>query len=292
MQRTTLLLTLLAMMLASGLASSADPPKDFTNSIGMKFNFIPAGEFVMGNAQSSERCPQHKVQITRPFYLGVTEVTQKQYENVMGTNPSSFAKTGDKADRVKGLDTTNFPVERVSWLDAVEFCRKLSVREGHTYRLPTDAETEYACRAGSTTRYCFGDDESQLGEYAWFVDNSGIELIHVRNLSDHLAAKGCRPHPVRGKKPNAWGLCDMHGNVWEWCGDWYGEDYYAESPADDPTGPTTGSRRVFRGGSWNDSAEFCQSALPGSLPPGDRYNFLGFRVARDINKLTDRAPRN
>ena len=210
----------------------------------------------------------------------------------MGTNPSGFAKKGDNADKVKGLDTTSFPVEMVSWLEAMEFCRRLSTRDGQTYRLPTDAEMEYACRAGSTTRYCFGDDESQLVEYAWFVNNSGVDLIHVRNLSDHLAAKGCRPHPVRGKKPNAWGLYDMHGNVWEWCGDLYDKDYYAKSPTDYPTGPATGSRRVFRGGSWNDSAEFCQSALPGSLPPGDRYNFLGFRVARDMNKPTDQSPRN
>ena len=159
-----------------------------TNSIGMKFKLIPAGEFMMGSSESPEELakafpgtkpewfederPQHKVRITKPFYLGVTEVTQEQYEKVMGKNPSCFSKTGRECGRVKGTDTSNFPVEKVSWDDAVEFCKKLSAKEGETYRLPTEAEWEYACRAGSTTRYCFGDDESQLGEYAWFGENS------------------------------------------------------------------------------------------------------------------------
>jgi formylglycine-generating enzyme required for sulfatase activity len=207
--------------------------------------------------------PQHKVRITKPFYLGVTEVTQQQYAKVMGNNPSCYSNSRPGADIGKGLDTSNFPVEMVSWDDAVEFCKKLSEMEGCTYRLPTEAEWEYACRAGSTSRYCFGDDESQLVEYAWYSLNSG-------NTS----------HPVAQKKANAWGLHDMHGNVWEWCSDWYGKDYYTKSPKDDPTGPATGSSRVIRGGSWCFSAKNCQSAIRFRFLPSLRPDFLGFRVAR------------
>jgi formylglycine-generating enzyme required for sulfatase activity len=214
----------------------------------MKFVLIPAGEFMMGTGPRT-----HNVRITKPFYLGVTEVTQGQYKKVMGDNPRSFSRTGD------------FPVERVSWEDAVEFCKKLSAKEGETYRLPTEAEWEYACRAGSTTRYCFGDDESQLGEYAWFNENSNR-----------------RTHPVGTKKPNAWGLYDMHGNVWERCQDWLG--YYAESPTEDPLGPATGSYRVYRGGSCYSNARNCQSSNRSGSPPTARDHNQGFRVARDSKR--------
>ena len=157
------------------------------------------------------------------------EVTQEQYERVMGKNPSRF----------KG---PQLPVERVSWKAAVSFCTKLSAfpeeqAAGRTYRLPTEAEWEYACRAGSTTDFCFGDAEWGLDDYAWYEDNS-----------DH------RTHPVGQKRPNAWGLYDMHGNVWEWCADWHDEAYYEASPVDDPQGPATGVDRVGRGGSWSESA--------------------------------------
>lgn len=260
-------------------ASSAEPPKEFTNSIGMPFKLIPAGEFLMGSSKSPEELaktipgatsewfedehPQHKVRITKPFYMGVTEVTQGQYEKVMGKNPSGFSRTGIGADQVKGMDTSTFPVEYVSWDDAVEFCKKLSAMEGQTYRLPTEAEWEYCCRAGGTTRYCFGDDDSQLDECAWFHNNFGNTT-----------------HPVGQKKPNAWGLYDMHGNAFEWTSNWYGNDYDAKSTEDDPTGPSTGSVRVYRGGCWYFNAWFCRSSYRGGYPPSPRIRYLGFRVAR------------
>ena len=226
------------------------------NSIGMQFELIPAGKFKMdfGNLWGTKA---HQVTLTKPFYLGVYEVTQEQYERVMGTNPSDF--NGAKN-----------PVEQVSWEDAVEFCRKLSAlpeekAAGHVYRLPTDAEWEYACRAGTTTEYCFGDDENQLGDYAWYDENSGD-----------------RTHPVGQKKPNAWGLYDMHGNVWEWCQDWYGD--LPAGAVTDPTGPSTGSNRVSRGGSWSLLSGFCRSASRDGDTPDLRSYDLGFRVLRSSVK--------
>jgi formylglycine-generating enzyme required for sulfatase activity len=230
-------------------------PVEITNSIGMKLKLIPAGKFMMGSPESddtafADREPQHRVRITKPFYLGVYEVTQEQYEKKMGKNPSrSFKGASD-------------PVEMVSWDDAVEFCTKLSAKEGKTYRLPTEAEWEYACRAGTTTVYSFGDDESQLGEYAWYGANSRQET-----------------HPVGEKKPNAWGLNDMHGNVSEWCADWYDGDYYKDASTDDPSGPVTGSYRVFRGGDWWFGAGRCRAAGRGAYEPAYRCTGLGFRVA-------------
>ena len=221
-----------------------------TNSIGMKLVLIPAGEFMMGSSDGNgHEMPPHRVRITKPFYLGLTQVTQGQYERVIGENPSCF-------------DGNPRPVEQVSWNDAVEFCGQLSDKEGKTYRLPTEAEWEYACRAGSTGRYCFGDSESQLDLYAWYDDNSGRET-----------------HAVAQKKANAWGLCDMHGNVWEWCSDWYDSDYYGRSPTSDPRGPSSGSYRVFRGGSWFSLARYCRCAFRNCNSPGDEDFSLGFRVS-------------
>ena len=222
---------------------------------------VLGGEFTMGSpGTESDRIDnetQHGVSITKPFYLGVTEVTQEQYQKVMGTNPSQF----------KGPQN---PVEKVSWADAVEFCGKLSAMpaektSGHVYRLPTEAEWEYACRSGTTTAYGFGDDASRLGDYGWFDGNSDSKT-----------------HPVGEKKPNAWGLYDMHGNVWEWCQDWYGD--YPSGSATDPTGATSGSFRVGRGGSWNNFARSCRSAYRNRSAPGDRYDGLGFRVLRSSIK--------
>ncbi len=235
--------------------------KGITNSIGMKLTLIPAGEFMMGSPDSaldaSSAKPQHRVRITKPFYLGATEVTQGQYEKVMGSNPSRFKESGPDA-----------PVEQVSLEDAQEFCRKLSElaeekKAGRRYRLPTEAQWEYACRAGNAEKYCYGDDESRLGDYAWYSKNSDGKT-----------------HQVGQKKANAWGLYDMHGNVWEWCEDWYDGMYYADFPTDDPTGPPGGSYRVHRGGGWNYFAWVCRSAARSNYgSPGYRDPDLGFRVA-------------
>ena len=235
------------MPAASGL------PEEITNDIGMKFRLIPAGEFMMGSLdddpdRQDDETPQHHVQITTPFYLGIHEVTQEQYEKVMGTNPSSF----------KGL---THPVEQVFWEGANDFCEKLSQMDGdYDYRLPTEAEWEYACRAGTSTRYSCGD-ELDLA-CAWFRNNSNNET-----------------HPVGEKRASALGLYGMHGNVWEWCSDWYDSGYYGSSPSADPTGPSTGSFRVHRGGSWYGTARNCRSADRDRSSPGRQLYNLGFRVA-------------
>ncbi len=256
---------LLLLAIASGLfllphssLSGADPKRSMdklvTNSIGMKLVLIPAGESLMGSPNSDrdaddDEHPQHRVKIAKPFYLGATEVTQEQYQRVMGENPSYF-----KSDSQR-------PVEEVSWKDAVEFCRRLSEKEGKTYRLPMEAEWEYACRAGSMTKWCFGDSESQLRDFAWYYNNSERTT-----------------QPVGQKQPNAWGLYDMHGNVWEWCLDRYDDDYYGQSASTDPTGPSSGSLRVLRGGSWLDFARHCRSAFRYFSSPGNGFDYLGFRV--------------
>jgi len=224
------------------------------NSIGMHFVPIPTGTFMMGEGKTA-----HQVTLTQSFHLGQYEVTQEHYEKVMGKNPSKF----------KGKQKN--PVEQVSWTDAVEFCRKLSdlpaeKSAGHVYRLPTEAEWECACRAGTKTKYSFGDSEAELGEFGWYGKNSSGATV------------------VGGKKPNSWGLYDMHGNVNEWCQDWYGS--YPSGAVTDPTGPSSGSRRVTRGGSWLDSADSCRSARSGfdAASPDDQYINLGFRVVRSSIK--------
>ncbi len=224
-----------------------EPGDLMTNRIGMKLVWIGPGEFMMGSHNGKGNVkPVHQVKITKGFWLGQYEVTQAQYEKVMGTNPSSF-----KGD--------NNPVESVSWEDAMAFCKKLGELEGKTYTLPTEAQWEYACRAGTKTDYSFGDSVSQLGNYAWYDDNSGGKT-----------------HPVGQKQSNGWGLYDMHGNVWEWCLDWYDENYYSKSPASDPIGPTSGARRVLRGGSWNNGEISCRTANRYWIIPVCRD--LGFRV--------------
>ncbi|MHB8971759.1 MAG: formylglycine-generating enzyme family protein [Pirellulaceae bacterium] len=226
------------------------------NSIGMTLVLIPSGEFQMGSPGTEvgrdDDEQAHRVRITKSFHLAVHEVTQSQYESVMAVNPSHF----------KG---PQHPVATVSWDNAVEFCDKLSAlpeekAAGRSYCLPTEAEWEYACRAGSTTQFSFGDDAAELGNHAWFKDNSAATT-----------------HPVGEKRPNAWGLYDMHGNVLEWCADWFGE--YSASPADDPTGPSTGTDRVTRGGSWDYAASLCRAADRDKRLPGVRNLGLGFRVA-------------
>ncbi|HUS48516.1 MAG TPA: formylglycine-generating enzyme family protein [Phycisphaerae bacterium] len=228
---------------------------DLGGGVSVKLVLIPAGKFMMGSPVSEkgrqrDEGPQREVTISRPFYMGVYEVTQEQYQAVMGKNPSAF----------KGAKN---PVELVSWNDATEFCKKLSTRTGRTVGLPTEAQWEYACRAESKTQYHFGEKDEDLGDYAWYLKNSNGET-----------------HSVGGKKPNAFGLYDMHGNVWEWCSDWHAA--YANAKKVDPSGPASGEERVLRGGSWNLNPQICRSASRLRSTPGNRDGTFGFRVAVDL----------
>jgi formylglycine-generating enzyme required for sulfatase activity len=226
--------------------------------IALKLNLIPAGKFVMGAAltetsvQRTNESPQHEVTITRPFYIGIYKVTQEQFEQIMGTNPGKFA----------GKDN---PVDAVSWEDADLFCRKASAKVKRIVRLPTEAQWEYAARAGTATPYYYGADESQVGEYAWYREN----------------AKG-RTHPVGQKPPNPWGLYDVHGLLWEYCSDFYA-DSYAGSKTNDPDGPPSGTVHSARGGTWGSRPPFLRSAIRISGPVGsavtkDIMSRFGFRV--------------
>jgi formylglycine-generating enzyme required for sulfatase activity len=241
--------------------NTAAAPKELTVDLGggvkLEMVLIPAGEFLMGSPDSDEDAgraekPQHRVRITKPFYLGKYLVTQKQWKAVMGRNPSHISHPKN-------------PVGMVSWEDCQQFLAKLNSESAAgrgKFQLPSEAQWEYACRAGSTTRFCFGDKDSGLGKYAWYLTNSDGKT-----------------HPVGEKKPNGWGLYDMHGNVWEWCADWSDFGYYEKSPEDDPTGAATGSYRVTRGGSWIDPASRCRSAYRGNGDPGKRDDNLGLRVS-------------
>jgi formylglycine-generating enzyme required for sulfatase activity len=234
---------------------------DLATDPGIKLVRIPAGTFLMGSpvdetGRSNNEGPQTQVTLTRDFFLGATDVTQGQYEAVMGTNPSFFKTAGKDA-----------PVESVTWYDAMAFCQKLTEREraaghlpdGYALTLPTEAQWEYACRAGTTGPYA-GD----LDAMAWYARNSGRTT-----------------HPVGSKQPNAWGLYDLHGNVWEWVLDWYGP--YPGGAVTDPAGPATGTYRVHRGGSWSNVATDCRSAdRHGDLASGRSSHSLGFRIALSV----------
>jgi formylglycine-generating enzyme required for sulfatase activity len=224
---------------------------DLGNGVKMDFVLIHPGKFRMGfdNGDAGER-PVHKVTITKPFYMGIYEVTQAQWKAIMGENPATF----------KGDD---LPVENVSWEHCQKFVARLKEKagQGMTCRLPTEAEWEYACRAGSRATYCFGDDDLGLGEYAWYTRNSEKKT-----------------HPVGQKKPNAWGLYDMHGNVWEWCADWYDARYYGKSPGKDPQGPASGDYRVLRGASWYDSPDIVRSAFRYWDYPSYASKYAGCRL--------------
>ena len=272
------LLTGAALLLIAGIALwlSSQPngkvvlEKVYTNDFGMKFVLIPAGSFTMGSKISpveikdkyggkakfyEDERPPHSVEITRSFYLQSTEVTQGQWIRVMGSNPSAHENCGD------------CPVDSVSWYDAQKFIDKLNeTASGGRYRLPTEAEWEYACRAGSNTEFSFGDETTELGEYAWYANNS----------------EG-RTHPVGQKRPNAWDLYDMHGNAKEWCQDWWAE--YNPGQQADPKGPDEGFphfQRVLRGGSWKDNPRLIRSAHRRHGAPENKYNFVGFRIALDL----------
>ena len=216
------------------------------------------GEFMMGSnseqADDDEQ-PVHRVELTEGFWMGRTEVTQGQYERIMGEEPWSgkdYAREGDE-----------YPASYVSWHDAREFCETLTERAEGTYRLPTEAQWEYACRAGKQTAYSYGDDPDRLGEYAWYSAN-------VHEAGEEYA------HRVGQKKPNPWGLYDMHGNMYEWCRDWYGA--YPEGRVTDPTGPSSGDERVLRGGAWRSPAWACRSVCRINLTPDSPWSSNGFRV--------------
>jgi formylglycine-generating enzyme required for sulfatase activity len=252
-------------------------PTEGVNTLGMAFVYVPAGSFPMGCGESDDSCmyeekPRHLVTINQHFYLGKYEVTQAQWAAVMGTQPNMF-----KGD--------NLPMENISWNEAQEFIRRLNAMEStNKYRLPTEAEWEYAARAGTMTKFSF--DASNAGQYAWFGDNS-----------DNTT------HPVGVKLPNPLGLHDMHGNVWEWVQDWYGDDWYARllaaSPLNplrgtksslrgekghtvDPSGPPEGTFRVLRGGGWSNDLRYLRSAHRHGFPPDTRRGNVGFRVFMSV----------
>lgn len=249
------------------------------NSIGMKLAYIPAGEFWMGSpdeeAERSSSELRHRVQITKGFYLGQYEVTQGEYREVMRYDPSWFSPDGGGKAVVQGQDASRFPAENVSWENAVEFCRRLSARPeeralGLRYRLPTEAEWEYACRAGTSTPFHFGgvlngDRANCDGNFPYGTNKTGVYLVRTARVGSY--------------DPNAWGLYDMHGNVYEWCADWYDSDYYKTSPVADPRGPSEGSSRVLRGGNWGYTAGYCRSANRDWYVDSVRRYYLGFRVA-------------
>jgi formylglycine-generating enzyme required for sulfatase activity len=236
---------------------------------------IPKGTFMMGSPNSEAMRGddelQHEVTISKDYYLGVHEVTQEQYQRVMRSNPSVFQKP-----RIR-WDTSGRPVENVTWEDAEEFCKRLSEipdekKAGRVYRLPTEAEWEYACRAGTNTTFSFAEKGDLLPEYAWSHRHGWFEL----NSSGQT-------HAVGLKEPNAWGLYDMHGNVWEWCSDRYGE--YPEEPVVDPQGPDRGSKRVMRGGSYLLGFEdLCRSASRFGSVATYRLADIGFRISMDFDK--------
>ena len=275
--KTKLGLLLLMLLITVGCDDSSESEQSLesiTNTIGMKLNLIPAGTFMMGSPDTEEHREddefQHKVTISKAFYMQTTEVTQGKWTAVMGTGPWR----GKQFTKNKG--TANNAATYISWDDAVAYCKKLSEKEGKTYRLPTEAEWEYACRAGTQTSWSFGNKEKELGDYAWYRENS-------YDIGETYA------HQVGLKKPNAFGLFDMHGNVSEWCSDYYEPDYYKQSPEKDPTGHESGlpltAPRVLRGGSFYDSTSFTRSAsrAGGLTVDGARSWQFGFRVVRELD---------
>jgi len=294
-------------------------PVEITNSIGMKLVLIPAGEFSMGTSKveidrlmqlyPDERrewfeseYPPHRVRISKPFCLGVYEVTVGQFRRFV---EATDYKTEPEKDGMGGIgwnkstgefegpdpkhtwrDTgfkqnDDHPVVNVTWNDAKAFCEWLSKTEDGTYRLPTEGEWEYACRAGTTTQYYCGDDPERLSQVGNVADATAKEELTNYPDFEYISSRDGHVFtaPAGRFQPNPFGLYDMHGNVWEWCQDWCSDRYYANSPPTDPQGPSQASNRVFRGGGWWDAAGFCRAALRGRVVPEFRYYDLGFRVA-------------
>lgn len=272
-----------------------------TNSIGMKLKLIPAGEFLMGSpadeTDGSDNEAQHRVKLTKPFYLGIHEVTRGEFAAFVSdtkykTEAESDGKGGYGFDELGKVaqkpeytwrspgfsQTDDHPVVNVSWNDAQKFIDWLKRTEGKQYRLPTEAEWEYSCRADSATKYWNGNDAEKLALIGNVAD--GTAKAKYSNWVAIAATDGfVFTGPVGSFSPNSFGLYDMHGNVWEWCSDWYSDAYYTSSPGSDPSGPSTGSRRVLRGGSWNGSAGSCRSANRRGNAPSLRNSNFGFRLA-------------
>ncbi len=243
---------------AAAVASSAPKQGDVItdDATGMKLVYVPGGCFNMGSSSDDadhyeDEGPVHEVCVDG-VYMGKYEVTQGQWEKVMGSNPSNFKKGG------------NYPVERVSWNDAQDFIKKLNIKSGKQYRLPTEAEWEYACRANGSSKYCGGDDVDAV---AWYDKNSGDST-----------------HPVGGKDANVFGLHDMSGNVWEWCADWYDSGYYASSPQSNPLGSESGSDHVIRGGGWDDTPRIVRAAYRFRFMPVIGSYSLGFRLVLSVGR--------
>ncbi|MEI7683618.1 MAG: formylglycine-generating enzyme family protein [Planctomycetota bacterium] len=247
--------------------STAPQATSLVNSVGMKFVLIPAGTFRMGSPEGqagarSNETPVHDIILTKPFYLGVTPVTQELYRAAMTVNPARFT--------VPAGGSPQHPVEQVSWHDAVAFCRTLSTMpEEHeakrVYRLPSEAEWEYACRAGGSTVFTFGDTLAPAQANFNFRSDDAVPLERTSKVGQY--------------PPNNFGLYDMHGNVWEWCRDWYDERAYARGETRDPQGPAEGVFRVVRGGCWRSQIATCRSAYRNALMPHNRDPYTGFRVA-------------
>jgi len=322
MPRTLMLVWLLVASAARAESPDGGQAPEIANSIGMKLVLVPAGEFLMGGPEPAEELvkafaayrrpatyfadeyPRHRVRITRPFYLGKYEVTVGQFgrfaqqagykteaetdgQGGWGYNPATGHCEGRKPEftwRNPGFpQTDDHPVLNVTWNDAVAFCAWLARTEGRHYRLPTEAEWEYACRAGTTTRYHCGAAPDALPEHANVLDGRGrTEFPHVQELDLRSRVSQRFTLPVGRFAPNAFGLCDMHGNVWEWVADWHGDDYYARSPVDDPPGPRDGEVRVRRGGAWNSFPLWPRASFRNWNTPESRCVNLGFRVAREL----------
>ncbi len=300
---------------------SAAEPEVITNSIGMKLVAIPAGEFMMGAEEDRAdtlnhfpycdpkwldgELPRHKVRITKSFYMGQHEVTLAQFLKFYhaanykveierdGKASYGLDKDGQLVESIlfRPWDPRGWKIEMdhpvifVSWNDCAAFCEWLSKQEGKTYRLPTEAEWEYACRAGSNSRYHFGDDQEELIRFGNVADADRLksefpDTTNAKILSNYVSRRDgyVWTAPVGKFRPNAFGLYDMHGNVWEWCSDWYDEHYYEKSSVDDPQGPPTGSKRVVRGGGFDQSPFFLRCARRNRAEPSNRYYYRGFRA--------------
>lgn len=293
---------------------------EMTNSLGVKLRLIPAGEFMMGSSENEkehqkDEVPIHRVRITKPFYLGAYEVTLGEFRQFIeatnyktdaekdgrggwgytGNDKKPFRRSPKYTWRHTGFEQSEkHPAVNVSWNDAVEYCKWLSKKEGKSYRLPTEAEWEYACRAGTQTPFYHGTDKSELAKVGNVSDAAFVAKFSKWmkvNEVDRLKM-GSAKHtdgyiftsPVGKFRANSFGLFDMHGNVWEWCSDWDKKDYYKDSPKDDPQGPADGTYRIRRGGSWLHSPTFSRSARRRRYKPNSRNSPIGFRIVLEAEE--------